>query len=193
MPEGQLPTADGAGSSDAPVPPKKPQRRWGIGRGKCFEDEAAFEAALAAFPAKQAAHRLLMDERKKAQKRVDEAQRDRTGRIQPSGAAKRKKQQQRRAWVQRPQLSQRFMCRPAAMPRSQRSPHPRPRPRRCRIAHPAAVPQACGETLYARQQRAPAVGCTPMISNGDAAAGRVVRRRKRPRRLFSLCEIADPL
>merc|ERR1712139_336094 len=77
--------------ADPQLPPKpelrkKPQRRWGIGAGKRYADEAAFLADVAKWTEEQAAHKVTMKEHKRLQDQL----RDRSNRQQLSGAQHRK-------------------------------------------------------------------------------------------------------
>ena len=73
-----------------PAMRKKPQRRWGIGAGKRYADEAAFQADLDAWEEERTEHKALAAERRKTKEREREQQRDRSGREHQSGAQRRK-------------------------------------------------------------------------------------------------------
>ena len=81
--------SSGEASSVPPVPPPKmrlkPQRRWGIGPGKRYPDEAAFTADLDKWNDEHSERELLVKEYERA---MDQA-RDRRGRECASGASKR--------------------------------------------------------------------------------------------------------
>ena len=76
-------------ASSVPQPPPKirpkPQRRWGIGPGKRYPDEAAFTADLDKWNSEHSERELLVKEYERAYHQA----RDRSGRKCASGASKR--------------------------------------------------------------------------------------------------------